>query len=130
MHKTAFLSIRYLAASCAVSALAFALPSQAQPTQKNYQQDLQHCEALQGESRAACRREAGAALQAERQNKLEQPNPAMPSNRTARCDRLPLERQQECQLTMQEGQETTVSGSVQGGGILRETTITVPATAR
>lgn len=130
MNKTSFLSIRYLAAACSMSALAFALPSQAQNTQQNYQQDIQHCATLHGESRQACQREAGAAAQAKQQHKLQQSHEAMPGNRTARCQRLPLERQQECQLTMQEGQETTVFGSVQGGGILRETTVTVPATSQ
>ncbi|HRL21136.1 hypothetical protein [Alcaligenes sp. SDU_A2] len=97
----------------------------AQSAQTQYQESIQRCQQFTGEQRTTCRREAGAALQAERQNKLGTPNANLDANRQARCHRLPAERQQEC-LKSVAGQDTTIRGSVEGGGILRETTTVVP----
>ena len=97
----------------------------AQSATHNYQQDIQHCDQYSGEQRKTCRREAGAALQAERHNKLEKHNSNLDANRQARCQRLPVDRQQDCLKSMT-GQDTTIRGSVEGGGILRETTTVVP----
>lgn len=97
----------------------------AQTPTKDYKHDVQRCEQLTGEQRTSCRREAGAALQAERHHKLEQRDHNLDANRQARCHRLPVDRQQDCLKSMT-GQDTTVRGSVEGGGILRETTTVVP----
>lgn len=130
MMKTSFLSARYLAIACALSAGATVLPSLAQTPIQAYKDDLQSCEQLQGQAKQACRRDAGAALQAKQQNKISSHEQNLMNNRMARCKTLPAERQQECMLQMQEGQNTVIRGSVKGGGILRETTTTVPATTR
>ena len=130
MHTSRLSSIRYLSAGLVLGTAVWALPAQAQDAQQRYQQELQQCAALQGEALKACQRDAGAALQAERQNKLGQGDQNLQSNRNARCQALPAERQQECMLPMQESQNTVISGSVQGGGILRETTTTVPASSQ
>ncbi|WP_394060156.1 hypothetical protein [Alcaligenes sp. WGS1538] len=98
----------------------------AQSAAAEYKQSIQRCEQFTGEQRTTCRREAGAALQAERQNKLTNPGASMEANRDARCQRLPASQQQDCLKTMS-GQDTTIRGSVEGGGILRETTTVVPA---
>jgi hypothetical protein len=42
-----------------------------------------------------------------------------------RCERLPAETRAACEMQMH-GQNTTVHGSVSGGGVLRESTVTVP----
>ncbi len=91
----------------------------AQTPSQDYRHDIQRCEQFKGDQRTTCRREAGAALQAERDHNLD-------ANRQARCHRLPADRQQDCLKSMT-GQDTTVRGSVEGGGILRETTTVVPA---
>ncbi|EJC65384.1 MULTISPECIES: hypothetical protein [Alcaligenes] len=98
----------------------------AQTPSKDYRHDIQRCEQFTGEQRTTCRREAGAALQAERQHKLDKQDHNLEANRQARCHRLPADRQQDCLKAMR-GQDTTVRGSVEGGGILRETTTVVPA---
>lgn len=98
----------------------------AQSASAEYKQSIQRCEQFTGEQRLTCRREAGAAVQAERQNKLTSPGPNEQANRDARCMRLPVSQQQDCMKTMS-GQDTTIQGSVDGGGILRETTTVVPA---
>ncbi|GHC37301.1 hypothetical protein GCM10010096_03440 [Alcaligenes pakistanensis] len=97
----------------------------AQTPTKDYKHDIQHCEQLTGEQRTSCRREAGAALQAERHHNLDKRDNNLDTNRQARCYRLPVDRQQDCLKSMT-GQDTTVRGSVEGGGILRETTTVVP----
>lgn len=42
----------------------------AQTPSQDYRHDIQRCEQFKGDQRTTCRREAGAALQAERQHKL------------------------------------------------------------
>ncbi|ASR89958.1 MULTISPECIES: hypothetical protein [Alcaligenes] len=98
----------------------------AQTPSQDYQRDIQRCEQFTGEQRTTCRREAGAALQAARHHKLDKRDHNMDANRQARCHRLPADRQQDC-LKAMTGQDTTVRGSVEGGGILRETTTVMPA---
>ncbi|MBY6344949.1 hypothetical protein E5C31_03120 [Providencia rettgeri] len=98
----------------------------AQTPTKDYRHDVQRCEQFTGEQRTTCRREAGAAVQAERNHKLDKRDHNLDANRQARCHRLPVDRQQDCLKSMT-GQDTTVRGSVEGGGILRETTTVVPA---
>lgn len=98
----------------------------AQTATNDYKQSIRHCAQFSGEQRITCRREAGAALQAERHHKLDKLDHNLEANRLARCHRLPVDRQQDC-LKAMSGQDTTVRGSVEGGGILRETTTVVPA---
>ena len=75
----------------------------------------------------ACLKEAGAALQASRQDNLTTPSSqAEARNRMDRCNSLPAEQREECLKLMENG-NTRTEGSVESGGILRETTITIPA---
>lgn len=103
--------------------------AQTQTPEQRYQQELRQCEQLSATvDMQACKREAGAALHATRRGNLQNHNGMnYDRNRTERCAALPADRRDECMMQMS-GQNTRTTGSVESGGILRETTITVPAT--
>lgn len=93
---------------------------------EEYQRERAACMPLQDpDARKTCLREAGAALIEMRRGTLATGGD-FEANRFARCavHADPLERSL-CERRMRG--EGTVSGSVEGGGILRELTITVPA---
>lgn len=101
----------------------------ASSAQAQYQADVERCRTTPGIDKEACLREAGAALQAARQDKLTTPSAqSEAANRTARCDALPADKRQDC-LTLMESTATATQGSVSGGGVIRQTTITIPAPA-
>jgi hypothetical protein len=86
-----------------------------------YQNDRQFCLSGQSnQSRETCLREAGAVMQ---QNVAAQDQPSaeqMAANAVRRCDAFAGDEHQSCLARMQgRGKE---SGSVEGGGILRELT--------
>lgn len=78
-----------------------------------------------GPDKTTCLREAGAALQEARSGKLADPNTEFENNRIARCAYLKEPDKGYCLRRM--NGEGTVSGSVEGGGILRELVVIVPA---
>jgi hypothetical protein len=98
--------------------------------QAQYQKDVARCKSGDtNQDRATCLREAGAALNETRHNRLVEPGAAYAPDATKRCKALPTEQQQDC-LTQMSGQNTTTQGSVGSGGVLRETVIpVVPAPA-
>lgn len=92
-----------------------------------YKADVAACNSGQsGQDKATCLKEAGAALAAARKNKLTDNSQLEINNKTARCNALPADQRDDCLMQMS-GANTTSTGSVEGGGILRETTITIPA---
>ncbi len=108
------------------SATWAASPSSAQSI---YQVDRAAC--MSGhtqESRATCLKEAGAAEQARRRDRLALPNQNYEQNALARCKLQPegLARAA-CDARIKDTGNTTVSGSVAGGGLLFETVTPVPA---
>lgn len=121
--KRSALIASFGAAALLLSPVAFA----ADAAQAQYQVDVQHCNSTPGIDKKACMREAGAALEASRRNTLTTPSAdAANLDRTRRCNALPADQRQDC-LTLMDSPNTRTQGSVQGGGILRETTITIPA---
>ncbi|CAM5352453.1 hypothetical protein [Eoetvoesiella caeni] len=97
-----------------------------------YQQDMALCKSGQSttESRATCEREAGAALQAAERGQLTaESSSGYKQDATSRCMSLPEGQRQDCMTLMNNPQNARVQGSVGGGGVLRETTITVPGDA-
>lgn len=87
--------------------------------QQRYQQERAHC--LSGQSnqdRATCLREATAALQEARRNRLETGGSAsFAVNATARCNAQPAADREACvQRIMGAG---AVQGSVEAGGLIR-----------
>lgn len=100
------------------------------PEAAQYQQDLLRCEQEQSVvDLEACKKEAAAALQAARTHELGNGvNTDYQANERARCMALPENQRQDCLLLLS-GQNTQVKGSVSQGGVLRETTIIIPAPA-
>ena len=109
----------------AISANA-ATPSAAET---RYQQDRANCLAGKtAESQKTCLKEAGAALQASREHELKSGNPAqLAANERKRCEPLSGDDKKAC-LARAAGMDTTSSGSVAGGGDLKETVTVVPGT--
>ncbi|WP_368641497.1 hypothetical protein ABRY95_01395 [Castellaniella ginsengisoli] len=119
-----------LAAGLGYAAL-FAPAAQAAgtPSQSQYQQDVARCHNTPGIDVQACLKEAGAAAQAATRDALTQPSPQVEArNRNQRCDSLPERQRQDCMILMNDANAQT-RGSVESGGTLRETTITIPAPA-
>lgn len=105
---------------------AHAAPPQTQGKGSNYSQERAVCDSITSpESKAACIREAGAAQQASRSGHLSsRDSGSYEQNGIQRCSsfREPSE-QADCVSRVK---SDTTSGSVSGGGVLRETETTVP----
>jgi hypothetical protein len=91
-----------------------------------YERERAAC--LSGQSaqdRETCLREAGAALQAARKGRAEDPPSDVERNRLLRCEVHPtVADREECVRRMTQG---TVRGSVEGGGVVRELVTREPA---
>jgi len=102
-------------------------PSRNADLRAQYQSDVAFCKSsATTESRATCMKEAGAAYEEAKRNRLVAGSHDYQQDATNRCKALPAGQQQDCMMQMS-GQNTVTKGSVESGGILRETTITVPA---
>ena len=99
------------------------------PAETRYQQDRANCLAGKtAESQKTCLKEAGAALQASREHDLKTLSPAqLAANERKRCEPLSGDDKKTC-LARATGLDTAVSGSVAGGGQLKETVTVVPGT--
>jgi len=94
---------------------------------QQYLQERSQCGSLSGEDRKTCLREAGAAQAEARRGTLAADDAASyEQNRLARCEVHQNAEEREYCLRRMRGEGTT-SGSVEGGGILRELVVTVPA---
>ena len=81
------------------------------------------------QDKATCLKEAGAALDQKKKGKLD--NSGSPvANATDRCNALPQKDRADCIARVMgpnsPNQKVTASGSVQGGGMIKETTTTTP----
>ena len=76
------------------------------------------------EDRTTCMKEAGAAQAEARRGQLTSPGGATDQNALQRCDALPGDQRDACRLRIL-GAGTT-SGSVAGGGVIREVTVQEP----
>jgi hypothetical protein len=117
-----------LSASAAMAANASTAPNANSDIETRYRIDVERCNAGQtNQDKATCLREAGAARDEARRNRLTNGNQSYSQNETARCQALPMDQREDCMLQMS-GKNTTTQGSVGAGGVLRETTIVVPGT--
>jgi hypothetical protein len=107
--------------------------AQAAPgTAARMQAEKATCDGVQ-QDKAACLREAGAARQAAVNNDLTTDGRGgNDTNAMARCKLQPQAERSDCvsRLKGSINGTTTTSGSVMGGGMIRETVTPVPATAR
>src|SRR5690606_25212843 len=125
---------RSVLAICALSASLFSVGAFAAngsgtaDIEAKYRQDIERCNAGQtNQDLATCKREAGAAMEeARRQRLVTHQDQSLQTNSTARCQALPADMRDTCMMQMSQGSNTTIQGSVEGGGILRTTEITIP----
>jgi hypothetical protein len=98
--------------------LLVGLPALAEPgaAQQRYQQDMSACKTASVPSQAACRRDAGAALAAASRGDLDDGPAAYERNAHQRCMALPAPERFECVARLR----APASGTVAGGGLLRE----------
>ncbi len=95
--------------------------------QTRYRQDMAVCSSGQSnQDMATCRREAGNALAAARRGGLTTATGAFVQNANLRCTAHEGMDRSTCEARMR-GEGTTSSGSVGGGGILRESVTVVPS---
>ena len=111
---------------CGAAAQAAGAKSGSADMRGQAQQERAACAHVPEASRAPCLREVAAAAQAARNGQLTSPGSnTYESNAMARCEvfKTPQDRS-DCQARVR---SQTVSGSVEGGGVLREATTMVPA---
>ena len=114
-------------AALSLSFASFGLTHAQTPTpQQSYQEALAYCKSLTGDARVDCQRDAHAAYHDRNRKHTSTDKQTLEQNRIARCNRLPESQRQHCIEMMQGQHNTTIRGSVQGGGILRHTTIEIP----
>lgn len=116
-------ALTLLALAAALAAVAAASPAAAQASrdaQQRYQEERAACNSAPAYiDRAACMREAGAALQATRRGQLgDAPSVNYEQNALMRCNPLPPDERADCEARVR-GQGTA-RGSVAEGGIYRE----------
>ena len=88
-----------------------------------YSQDRAKClSGMSNQDRATCLKEAGAARVAARQGQLEDAGESKQRNAKLRCNALTGDDAKDCRSRMDGN--GTVSGSVEAGGLLRETVTT------
>lgn len=117
---------RILIAAGAVCAFGSAFGATAAPVdgaKAQYEAERARClSGSTGQDQASCLRSAGAAYEAIRHNRLQDPNTNYRENALARCQPLPVGDRHDCELRV-EGAGPS-SGSVKGGGVLKETVTT------
>lgn len=124
-----------LSACIAAVALASGPSVWAQPapgTAARMQSEKATCDGVQ-QDKAACLREAGAARQAAGSNDLTTDGGAgNAANAMSRCKLQPQADRADCVARLKGSRigTTTTSGSVMGGGVIRETVTPVPAPVR
>ena len=95
----------------------------------SYQDEIAICDTIP-QDRAACIREAGAArAEAKRGRLREGGSPDYAANALARCKLHPPAERAECEARVRGSGDTSIEGSVLGGGLLRETQTVIPAPA-
>jgi hypothetical protein len=111
----------------AATAFAAGAPSEAQA---RYEQERARCLSGQsGQAQETCLKEAGAARDAAQKGQLADGDGKLRKNAKERCDVLAGDEKRDCTARMKGASNTTESGSVKGGGIIRETVTTEPAPA-
>lgn len=94
-----------------------------------YKKEMEVCNSgKSNQDKATCIREAGAARDEARRSRLGDGNQASQYEKNAldRCNALPASDKEACIARMKQG---STSGSVEGGGVIRELRTTVPATS-
>lgn len=119
----AFVPAAVAALLCLASGLA---PAQGPDARARYAQEVERCRTHNTQdSLATCLREATNALDAARKGRLRDPGAQAETNATQRCAVFQrADDQAEC---VRRVHAAPVSGSVSGGGVLRESVTPIPA---
>ena len=129
-------AVAWLTALACQAAFAADVKAAAKPSgaaSSTYSADRANCDSGRtAQDRETCLKEAGAAQDERRRHRLDNAGNA-PTNATARCDNVPAKDQADCLARIgastAPNQRTVTSGSVGGGGVIRETTTTYPGVA-
>ena len=125
MKRTAFLT-----STCTIAAALACATALAQPThdaRARYEEERRACMTQNTQdSQATCLREATNAYDAARKGQLSDPGPVAIANATQRCDAF--QNAQDRAECVRRIENEPASGSVPGGGVLREsvTTTVIP----
>ncbi len=120
-------SLVFISVALGLGALPQIAASQNISPQQSYQDAVAYCKSGQpGIDVKNCMRDAGAALQQAKRKGGGSFDSNFESNQRARCEALTGSQRQEC-IDLMSQNDVTVHGSVEGGGIIRERTITIPA---
>ena len=119
-------------AALATSPARAADPAPAAAAKSTYAKERADCDAGRtAEDRATCLKEAGAAQEERKRSRLDNTG-SMRQNAIDRCNALSGKDKTDCMARidgpMSADQQTTTSGSVAGGGVLRETKTTTVGT--
>ncbi|MES3013087.1 MAG: hypothetical protein V4750_05050 [Pseudomonadota bacterium] len=130
-HVHTSLSLRVIVGG--VLALAGACASAATPAgevQARYEQERARCLSGQsGQMQDTCMKEAVNARDAAMKGQLADGDGKLRKNAKDRCDVLTGDEKRDCMARVKGKSNTTETGSVKGGGILRETVTIEPAPA-
>ena len=117
-------SVFALAGACALAA------APANEVQTRYEQERARCLSGQsGQAQETCLKEAGAARDAAKKGQLADGDGKLRMNAKERCDVLTGDEKRDCVARAKGASNTSASGSVKGGGIIRETVTIEPAPA-
>jgi hypothetical protein len=118
LARTASLSL-FIALATGGATAATKAPAPSDIAQSQYQKERARClDGTSNQDRDTCLKEAGAALAEARRGTLGTDEGNYERNARERCTPLPDEERSSC-LARMRGEGTT-SGSVQGGGVIRE----------
>ena len=110
------------AAAMCFGAIAQTTTPASADAKSRYQQERANCESGNTtQDKATCLREAGAALHESRRGGLTS-SAQLDANALARCKSLPEADREDCNSRVKNDSNTTVKGTVQGGGVIKETT--------
>ena len=127
LFLSAPLSLALVGALLAASTLAMAQPSPAADARARYEQERQACMTNNTQDTlATCLRDATNAYDAARKGQLSDPGPIAMANATQRCQAF--QNAQDRAECVRRVESEPASGSVSGGGVLREsvTTTVIP----
>ena len=128
--NTIRISIASIALMAAASAFAadpvITDPATSDGAKSQYEAERARClSGTTGQDQASCLRSAGAAYEAIKQNRLQDPSTAYRDNALARCKTLPTSDRADCESRVDGAGRS--SGSVKDGGIYKESVTTIVA---
>ena len=123
--RTRIVGLSMAAAALLCSPFVSAEEVSAATAKARFEQERSRClSGHSGQDINTCLREAGAALQAARQGQLDDRDARYTRNALERCKPLPADEAKDCRDRILGQGNVSASGSVKGGGLIREKTTT------